>query len=103
MTARNAIRKYCKEFCCNNQQLEVKLCHDKTCPIWGYRERIKQKNYEYKLTTCKAIKARCKDCMPEDRILNCQDTKCYLHPFRQGRNPNRAGLGHKNIANIGRK
>ena len=50
-----------------------------------------------KLTTLKAIRAKCLDCMcyqPKEVRL-CDDTDCPLHRFRLGKNPNRAGIGNK--------
>ena len=47
-------------------------------------------------STLKRIKAHCLDCAATDLdqpitrdVINCVDTKCPLHPYRLGKNPNR--------------
>ncbi|MFA5391063.1 MAG: hypothetical protein WC331_06545 [Candidatus Omnitrophota bacterium] len=48
-----------------------------------------------KLTPLKAIRAKCLDCscfQPKEVKL-CTIPECALFPFRQGRNPSRAGIG----------
>ena len=32
------IKKYCKEFCMNNQENEVALCPSKLCPLYIFRK-----------------------------------------------------------------
>ena len=48
-----------------------------------------------KLTPLKAIRKNCLDCTNQKpkEIRLCLDTKCPLHPFRMGKNPNRKGIG----------
>lgn len=43
----------------------------------------------------KAIRARCLDCccFRAGEVRQCPSNDCPLHPFRFGRNPNRAGIG----------
>ena len=98
-----AIRKYCL-WCSNHMIQEISLCPNKSCSLWVYRFGKKKSEYEYKLTSCKAIKKRCKDCMPHKNVINCKFNDCELYPFRLGKNPNRKGLGgHENIALIAKK
>jgi hypothetical protein len=98
MTPRRAIRRYCVDFCMNGQPYEVRLCPDKDCSLYEYRMNKKVENQ--KRSSCKAIKARCKDCHTEGVVKNCEFTDCELYPYREGNNPSRKGLG--NIGNLGR-
>ncbi len=47
-------------------------------------------------TPVKAIRAKCLDCccwqLKEVRL--CEATGCPIFPYRFGKNPNRAGIGH---------
>lgn len=46
----------------------------------------------------KAIRAKCLDCaggMKEVRL--CSTESCPLHPYRMGRNPQRRGIGGRQI------
>lgn len=49
-----------------------------------------------KLTPIKAIRAKCLDCScwQPSEVRNCTAVDCPLHPFRLGKNPNRAGIGN---------
>jgi hypothetical protein len=47
----------------------------------------------------RAIRAKCLDCaggMKE--VRQCSNESCPLHPYRMGRNPNRAGIGGRQIS-----
>lgn len=48
------------------------------------------------LTPLKAIRRKCLDCCCDNgqEVRRCAVTQCPLHPFRFGRNPSRAGIGH---------
>ncbi|MDD6411756.1 MAG: hypothetical protein PUG03_08220 [Oliverpabstia intestinalis] len=45
LTPVKAIRKKCLD-CCNGQQVEVRLCELKTCPLYGYRMGHRPKGEE---------------------------------------------------------
>ena len=47
------------------------------------------------MTPLRAIRARCLDCtgFQKAEVRRCEETTCPLHPFRFGKNPNRAGVG----------
>ena len=51
---------------------------------------------EKRNTPLKAIRLKCLDCMGGDyaEVKRCDLTGCSLHPFRLGKNPNRAGIGN---------
>ena len=51
------------------------------------------------MTPLKAIREKCLDCCggSAHEVKICQVTRCSLHPFRLGHNPNRKGLGNKNF------
>lgn len=70
----------------NGQAVEVRLCSSPDCSLYHFR--LGRKGKASKTTSCKAIKARCKDCMPNQRVRNCQDKDCFLYPYRLGKNPN---------------
>ena len=62
------------------------------------------------LSPLKRIKAHCLDCVEtRQEVKNCigkllsEDRLCYLHPYRFGKNPKRAGKGNPNIAKFGFK
>ena len=43
-----AIRHYCREWCCNDQFIEVKLCPSTNCPLWhrrGYKTEMEQRSH----------------------------------------------------------
>jgi len=44
----------------------------------------------------KVIRAKCKECTGGGlkAIRLCEIIDCPLHPYRMGRNPNRAGIGN---------
>lgn len=43
----------------------------------------------------RAIRAKCMDCTCQQivEVRECTATDCPIHPFRMGKNPNRAGKG----------
>ncbi len=49
-------------------------------------------------TPLRAIRAKCLDCCCgfANEVKLCTAEKCPLHPFRFGKNPNRAGIGNHN-------
>jgi hypothetical protein len=85
-----------------------------SCPLWGYRLGRKPtaammaeagnrkmypledgmkvaEYYEHGGTVLKAIKRYCLDCSGGcgSEVRDCTHTTCDLHPFREGKNPNR--------------
>lgn len=50
-------------------------------------------------TPLKSIRAKCLDCCcgQAQEVRLCSSQTCPLWPFRMGKNPNRAGIGGKNI------
>lgn len=89
MTPRQAIRAYCMA-CCNGQRNEVVECPARDCPLYSRRMGDGEG-----AGTVKAIKERCEDCLQSIYTSMCNDERCPLHPFRLGKNPNRAGIGNK--------
>jgi hypothetical protein len=108
-----AVHLYCLQ-CCNGSAKEVRLCEAKSCALWLFRlgpgptaemlaevgERPLHPHevgwtvaafYESGGTRLKAIKLYCLDCSgcSKGEVRACRHTKCYLYPFRQGKNPNR--------------
>ena len=62
------------------------------------------------LSHLKRIKAHCLDCVEtRQEVKDCtgkllsENRLCYLHPYRLGKNPKRAGKGNPNIARFGFK
>lgn len=53
-----------------------------------------------KLSPVKAIRKHCLDCMcgSVGEVKNCIIVDCPLFPFRLGKNPNRKGVGNKNVS-----
>ncbi len=51
------------------------------------------------LTPMKAIRAKCLDCCggSSNEVKLCTAVNCSLHPYRDGHNPNRKGIGNKHI------
>ena len=108
-----ARRLYCLG-CCNGSALEVRLCSEMSCPLWPYRlgrnptadmiaqlgdrplhpleDAVTAAEFHKKGGTgLKAIKRRCLDCSgySKSEVRDCSNRDCPLHPFREGRNPNR--------------
>jgi len=52
------------------------------------------------LSPLKAIRFKCLECCCNNaaEVKRCHITDCTLWPFRMGKNPNRAGIGSKNMA-----
>ncbi len=98
MTPIKAIRKYCVEFCMNNQPGEVRLCTSSECSLYNYRlGRTLKKS---RLTSLKSIKVRCIDCATSAIEANlCKEKNCQLYEYRNGHNPSRKGIGG-NIGNF---
>jgi hypothetical protein len=113
-TPLRALRKYCL-WCSNGSANEVRLCSAKRCPLWTFRlgrrptpedratvADVKLYPLERPLTgrefhadggtALKAIHLRCMDCAGGSAVgaSGCTATDCNLHPFRRGKNPNRA-------------
>ena len=57
-------------------------------------EEVK-KELARRLTPLKAIRAKCLDCCAGSvrEVNRCHITDCFLHQYRFGRNPRRAGIG----------
>ena len=114
-----SVREYC-QWCMNNQPNEIKLCTSHTCPLYPYRFGYKPKPSDTIILqpvtgtpedtyvtrgeahapdpiakVIKSIRIRCIDCCGHQlsRVSGCEEAECPLHPFRMGRNPNRAGIG----------
>ena len=89
LTPTEAMKAYCR-ICVGSQQ-EVKNCDDYSCVFHAYREgkRIK----------VKLIREFCLDCCGGSKIAveECPSTDCVLYPYRFGTNPNRKGIGNKNL------
>src|SRR5271170_3115565 len=113
LTPLQAIRQNCLSCCCGSAH-EVALCPAKACPAWPFRFGRKPTDeiiaaqgdtplhpLEWRVTAAqfhagrqsalKAIKAKCFDCSGAEKseVRKCAFKDCALHPFRQGRNPNR--------------
>jgi len=91
------IRAHCLT-CCLNQPAEVKNCGTTACPV--YPLRLGKSVQGVRPLT--AILERCRDCAGDEQPAACKIETCALHPFRRGKNPNRAGLGMRggNCANL---
>jgi hypothetical protein len=114
LTPLQAIRQKCL-WCCNGSANEIALCSAKACPSWPFRfghkpsdEIIAEQGntllhpLEWRMTAAQfhagrysplhAIKRKCLDCSSASKseVRNCAFVDCALHPFRQGKNPNRA-------------
>ena len=100
---------------CNRSAHEVMHCPAKSCPLWPFRfgrnltaemlaaiANIKIYPLERNITWAEffenggtrldAIELYCLDCSGycKSEVRNCKFASCHLHPFRLGRNPNRA-------------
>jgi hypothetical protein len=109
-----AIRLHCL-WCCIESALDVRLCPAMSCPLWPYRfgrnptaDMIAQLGdrpiypledattaaefHENGGTRIDAIVRRCLDCSgcSKSEVRDCRHVTCDLHPFRSGKNPNRA-------------
>ena len=113
LTPLRAIRNKCL-WCCNGSTNEVALCPATSCSSWPFRfghrptdEIIAAQGdtllhpLECRMTAAQfhagrhsalmAIKRKCFDCSgaSKSEVRNCAFKDCALHPFRQGKNPNR--------------
>jgi hypothetical protein len=113
LTPLRAIRNNCLS-CCNGSKSEVALCPARSCSSWPFRfghkptdETIAHQGdtllhpLERRMTAAElharrhsaltAIKRKCFDCSGASKadVRNCAFADCALHPFRQGKNPNR--------------
>jgi hypothetical protein len=113
LTPLGAIRKKCL-WCCNGSTSEVALCPATSCSSWPFRfghkptdETIADQGdtllhpLESRMTAAQfhtgrhsvlmAITRKCFDCSGASKsgVRNCAFADCALHPFRQGKNPNR--------------
>jgi len=113
-TPSKSIRAYCL-WCCSNSAYEVSRCPATACSLWAYRfgpeptaHMLEEaggalmypvedgttvtKFHEKGGTRLKAIKKKCRDCSGGvvAKVKDCQHFACELHPFRLGKNPNRA-------------
>jgi hypothetical protein len=113
LTPLRAIRNKCLS-CCNGSTSEVALCSVTSCPFWSFRFGHKPTDeiiadqgdtllhpLEWRMTATQfhagrhsvlmAIKRKCFDCSGASAsdVRNCAFADCALHPFRQGKNPNR--------------
>ena len=52
-----------------------------------------------KLTPINAIRVKCIECSggSKKEVAHCHIDDCSLYPYRFGTNPNRKGIGNKNI------
>jgi hypothetical protein len=109
----NTVR-YCL-WCSNGSAFEVAHCPTLSCPLWEYRfgrkptQAMLVEAGDHKLhpledgitvaefhdnggTPLKAIKRCCLACAGsvKSEVRDCEHADCPLHPFRFGKNPNRA-------------
>lgn len=93
-----AIRLHCLN-CCLHQSNEVTLCGATACASYPLRFGKSVAG----LRPLTVIKNHCAECNGESgHARDCKLESCALHPFRNGKNPNRKGLGG-NPANLRRK
>jgi hypothetical protein len=100
LTPLQAVRQKCL-WCCNGSAHEVALCDAQACPSWPFRfgrkptaEIIADQGdtvLRPPESALHAIKRKCLDCSgaSKSEVRNCALKDCALHPFRQGKNPNR--------------
>lgn len=91
-TPLKAIRKYCL-YCMNGQEPEIRLCPSKLCLF--YPCRFAKNQTSPRVSALKLIKAHCLGCSNDSVIQRktCWDKKCSLYQYREGHNPDRAGIG----------
>jgi hypothetical protein len=87
-----AVRAFCLDCCCDSSK-EVELCPAETCPLWLFRFGSYPADHQGTKSVLRPIKARCKDCLPEEPVRDCEKKLCSLWPYRLGTNPKRKGLG----------
>ncbi len=98
MTPLTAIRKICVD--CVGSPYGVEGCggdkclggqgdENGVCYFWKYRMGRGR-------PSVKLIRKFCLECMGDSsRLVSECDSICYLHPYRFGKNPKRAGIGPK--------
>ena len=113
LSPREAARANCLA-CCNGSAHEVRYCPSKRCPLWAFRlgpnptadmlaeasdlemyplesETTVVEFHQNGGTRLKAIRSYCVDCSGGSKAnaSRCHRVACALHPFREGKNPNR--------------
>jgi hypothetical protein len=89
------IRAHCHYCVQSRSDSEVENCTGhivfatgKPCPFYEYRTGNKR-------TSVKVMRQFCLDCMggSKEAVKECSTSDCFIHPFRFGKNPARAGKG----------
>ena len=82
MSAKTAIKKYCR-WCCMESYSEVDKCETQDCFIWKFRtgDTIKGESKQ------KAIQSKCKDCIQIFKTAMCKESSCPLFPYKNGHRP----------------
>ena len=94
MSVLKAIRKECL-WCCGGQKKEVRICVSTDCYLYPFRLGKKSDSGTSPLQT---LKKHCLGCHePTAQAVRACDfsNQCALWLYRNGRNPNRAGIGNK--------
>ena len=100
-TPQEAVRAFCVE--CVGSAYEVESCGGDHClngacdingVCWFFRYRLGSGR-----PPVKTIREFCLWCMGDTATLvrECQESICPLHAYRMGTNPNRAGVGGRNL------
>lgn len=113
MSPLKSARAHCVD-CCGGDAREVTVCTAASCPLHVVRlgarlggdpeadrtlvdpkERQATRAELAGASTIGLIRRRCIDCSGGslEGVRNCTFASCALHPFRMGKNPNRAGIG----------
>ena len=101
MTPQESIRKFCVD--CVGSPFEVKECGGDHCLNGGCDKNGVCWFHPYRLgrgrPSVKLIRKMCLWCMGDriDFVKECATDSCALHSFRMGNNPNRAGIGGRNL------
>ena len=91
-----AIRRHCL-WCCCEQSNEVKYCGAVNCNSHPLRLGKSVAG----LRPLTVIKNHCAECNgTSGHARDCKLESCALHPFRNGKNPNRAGLSGRGAENF---
>lgn len=113
MTPKQSIRAMCRQCVCDEYR-EIDSCSAKNvlgpkgCALWPHRhgEGFDAFRGDSRISALKAIKKECLNCMgytgknlpsTTRRVRECESADCPLHPYRLGKNPNRAGIGNFNF------
>jgi len=72
-----AVKKYCKHDCMNDQRGEVEKCPSTDCPLYRFRLGEKMEH----VNTLKYIHKRCEGC--SENPEKCDFTNCSLYPFKK--------------------